>query len=142
MIRLGRKNANLSPAYISVIAPILKKPHYSFMTKETGSIIKAILAVPKGKVSCYRDIALAAGLPNGARQVVRVLHSMSEKHGLPWHRIIRADGFIALESGQGRELQIGLLCAEGVKVSKTGRVDLGRYGHKVKKNADWNLEET
>ena len=98
------------------------------MTRETGSIIKAILSVPRGKVSCYRDIALAAGLPNGARQVARVLHSMSEKHGLPWHRIIRADGFIALESGQGRELQMGLLRAEGVTVSEAGWIDLGRYG--------------
>jgi methylated-DNA-protein-cysteine methyltransferase-like protein len=52
---------------------------------------------------------------------------MSDKHGLPWHRIIRADGFIALESGRGRELQVKLLRAEGVKVSKTGRVDRSRY---------------
>ena len=98
------------------------------MTSETGSIIKAILAVPRGKVSCYRDIALSAGLPNGARQVARILHSMSEKHGLPWHRIIRADGCIALESGQGKELQMALLRAEGVTVSETGRIDLARYG--------------
>ena len=31
------------------------------MTKETSRIIKAIRSVPKGKASCYRDIALAAG---------------------------------------------------------------------------------
>ena len=101
---------------------------YYFMKKETGGIIRAIFAVPRGRVSCYRDIALAAGLPNGARQVARILHSMSEKHGLPWHRIIRADGFIALESGQGREVQTGLLRAEGVKVSDAGWVDLGEFG--------------
>jgi methylated-DNA-protein-cysteine methyltransferase-like protein len=99
------------------------------MTRETASIIKAILAVPRGKVSCYRDIALIAGLPNGARQVARILHSMSEKHSLPWHRIIRADGFIALGSGQGRELQTEILRGEGVEVSKTGWVDLGQYGY-------------
>jgi methylated-DNA-protein-cysteine methyltransferase-like protein len=97
------------------------------MTETTSRIIKAIRAVPRGKVSCYRDIALAAGLPNGARQVVRALHSMSEKYGLPWHRIIRADGFIAFENCQGRELQTELLRAEGVEVSKTGWIDLGRY---------------
>ena len=99
------------------------------MTPETCGIIKAIRAVPRGKVSCYRDIALAAGLPNGARQAARVLHSMSEKHGLPWHRIIRADGFIALKSGQGRELQTQMLRAEGVTVSETGWIDLRRYGY-------------
>jgi methylated-DNA-protein-cysteine methyltransferase-like protein len=96
------------------------------MTETTQRIIGALQAVPRGRVSCYRDIAQAAGLPNGARQVVRVLHSMSEKYHLPWHRIIRANGFIALE-GSGRELQIALLRAEGVRVSKLGRVDLGRY---------------
>ena len=97
------------------------------MTEATDRIIKAILAVPHGKVSCYRDIARAAGLPNGARQVVRVLHSMSEKYNLPWHRIIRADGYMALENYRGGDLQAELLRAEGVKVSKTRRVDLGKY---------------
>jgi methylated-DNA-protein-cysteine methyltransferase-like protein len=97
------------------------------MTESTRRIIEALRAVPRGKVSSYRDIARAAGLPNGARQVVRVLHAMSEPQRLPWHRIIRADGSVALE-GPGRELQITLLRAEGVRVSKGGRVDLGRYG--------------
>ena len=99
------------------------------MTEATAKIIKAILAVPRGKVSCYRDIALASGLPNGARQVARILHSMSKKHALPWHRIIRADGFIALENGLGREEQMGLLRAEGVKVSESGWVNLRQFGY-------------
>ncbi|MCL1958405.1 MAG: MGMT family protein, partial [Spirochaetes bacterium] len=82
------------------------------MTDITRKIIEQILAVPKGKVSCYRDIALKAGLPNGARQTVRVLHSMSEKYNLPWYRIIRSNGSIALAEGEGRELQIKLLRSE------------------------------
>ena len=90
--------------------------------------MEQILAVPKGRVSCYRDIALKAGVPNGARQTVRVLHSLAEKHNLPWHRVIRADGRIALEEGAGRELQISLLRAEGVKVSPDGKVDMERFG--------------
>jgi methylated-DNA-protein-cysteine methyltransferase related protein len=97
------------------------------VTDITRKIIKQILAVPKGKVSCYRDIALKAGLPNGARQTVRVLHSMSEKYNLPWYRIIRSDGSIALAEGEGRELQIKLLRREGVKVSDNGKIDMGRY---------------
>jgi methylated-DNA-protein-cysteine methyltransferase-like protein len=92
------------------------------MTRSTLLIIDAIKAVPKGKVSSYRDIALQAGLRNGARQVVRVLHSMTRSQALPWHRIIRADGYIALPEGNGRELQIALLRSEGVKVSDAGKV--------------------
>jgi methylated-DNA-protein-cysteine methyltransferase-like protein len=55
---------------------------------------------------------------------------MSEKHGLPWHRVIRADGSIALKSGGGRELQTALLRVEGVEVSESGRVDMAKYGEK------------
>jgi methylated-DNA-protein-cysteine methyltransferase-like protein len=96
------------------------------MTDSTRRIIEALRTVPRGKVSSYRDIARAAGFPNGARQVVRVLHSMGEKYSLPWHRIIRSDGSVALE-GPGRDLQITLLRAEGISVSKQGRVDLEIY---------------
>jgi methylated-DNA-protein-cysteine methyltransferase-like protein len=117
------------------------------MNKTTEGIIKAILSIPRGRVSCYRDVALAAGLPNGARQVVRVLHSMSEKHKLPWYRVIRADGFIALDSCRGGDAQAKLLRAEGVKVSKSRRaagksgnysgwVDLSRFGHSYRGRMD------
>ena len=98
------------------------------MTESTKLIVEQILALPKGRVSSYRDIALKAGFPNGARQVVRVLHSLSEKYALPWHRVIRRDGSIALEEGAGRELQISLLRSEGVEVSPVGRVDMKRFG--------------
>ena len=98
------------------------------MTETTSRIIEQILAVPKGKVCSYRGIAAKAGLPNGARQTVRVLHSMSEKFNLPWHRIIRSNGSIALGEGEGRELQIKLLRKEGVKVSPNGKVDMEKFG--------------
>jgi methylated-DNA-protein-cysteine methyltransferase-like protein len=101
---------------------------FYIMLSSTLAIVKAVRSIPRGKVSCYRDIALAAGFPNGARQVVRVLHSLSEKEKLPWHRVIRADGSIALDSGRGLELQAALLRSEGVEVSKYGKVDMDTYG--------------
>ncbi|MCL2196749.1 MAG: MGMT family protein [Treponema sp.] len=97
------------------------------MTDNTRKIIEQILAVPKGKVCSYRDIALKAGIPNGARQTVRTLHSMSEKFNLPWYRIIRSDGTIGLE-GEGMVLQVKLLKKDGVKVSKDGKVDMEQFG--------------
>jgi len=97
------------------------------MTDNTKKIIEQILAVPRGKVSSYGNIAAKAGLPNGARQTVRVLHSMAEKYSLPWHRIVRSGGSIALE-GEGRALQITLLRGEGVKVSDEGKIDMKRFG--------------
>jgi methylated-DNA-protein-cysteine methyltransferase-like protein len=53
---------------------------------------------------------------------------MSESQKLPWYRIIKADGRIALPEGGGRELQIALLREEGVEVPDTGQVDIGKYG--------------
>ena len=97
------------------------------MTESTLGIIRVIKAIPKGKVSSYGDVALAAGLPNGARQVVRVLHSLSEKFDLPWYRVIRSNGSIALKEGEGRELQMQLLRAEGVEVTPAGLVDMRRF---------------
>ncbi|MDR1987090.1 MAG: MGMT family protein [Treponema sp.] len=97
-------------------------------TAETFRIIKAIQAVPAGRVSSYRDIAGVAGLPHGARQVARILHTLSRSQNLPWHRIIKANGRIALRPGEGQELQIQLLRSEGVAVTDEGTVDMDRYG--------------
>ena len=97
------------------------------MTVTTQKIIDEILSIPKGRVSSYRDIAMKAGLVNGARQTVRALHSMSEKHSLPWHRVIRSDGSIALDN-EGKNMQIALLKSEGVAVSNDGKVDMEKYG--------------
>ena len=48
---------------------------------------------------------------------MRVLHSSAEKEGIPWHRLLRKDGRIALPPGEGFELQRALLEAEGVEVA-------------------------
>jgi methylated-DNA-protein-cysteine methyltransferase-like protein len=67
-------------------------------------------------------------MPGGARQVAWILHSMTESQKLPWHRVIKACGRLALAEGNGRELQAALLRAEGVEVSEAGDVDMARYG--------------
>jgi methylated-DNA-protein-cysteine methyltransferase-like protein len=97
------------------------------MTESTRRIIAAIRAIPEGKAAGYRDIALAAGMPNGARQVAWTLHSLSESQNLPWHRVIKSCGRLALPEGGGRELQTALLRAEGVEVSDDGVVDMARF---------------
>ena len=94
------------------------------MNPDTEKILRVIKAIPKGKVSSYGRVAALAGNPRGARQVSRILHSMSERHGLPWHRVINARGQISLPRGQGFELQKALLEDEGVHVSGNGYVDL------------------
>jgi len=97
------------------------------MTPFTEAVIQVIREIPKGKVMSYGQVAELAGNRRGARQVVRVLHTMSRKEGLPWHRVVNAKGEIRLPHGQGFEEQVAYLEAEGVQVSPGGRVDLSRY---------------
>ena len=89
----------------------------------TARVVEVVLSIPKGKVATYGQVARLAGNPNGARQVVRVLWSQSEKARLPWHRIINAQGHIAL-TGEGLRMQRSLLKQEGVRVADDGAVDL------------------
>lgn len=96
------------------------------MTREQiRRILDALRAVPTGRVASYGQIALIAGHPlgaGGARDVVRVLFSMSEKENLPWWRIVRKDGSIALSPGNGAELQRTILLREGVGFDASGKV--------------------
>ena len=72
-----------------------------------------ILAIPRGHVSSYGAVARAAGIPRGARLVVRTL---SQSDGLPWHRVVAAGGRIAIP-GEGGLDQRFRLEMEGVKFS-------------------------
>lgn len=84
-------------------------------------------AIPAGCVASYGQVAELAGLHGGARRVGRVLGQAPDRSRLPWHRIIRADGKIALPAGsRGRREQIRRLESEGVVVVK-GRVDMTQF---------------
>ncbi|NHO67560.1 MGMT family protein [Aestuariicella hydrocarbonica] len=97
------------------------------MAPFSQAVVRLIRAIPVGAVSTYGDIATAAGSPRAARQVVRLLHALSAKHQLPWHRVINKSGQIALTNAAAFEVQKQKLLAEGVEVTDAGRVDLGHY---------------
>ncbi len=75
----------------------------------------------------YGQVASLAGNPRAARQVVRILHSMSRKHRLPWHRVINAKGNVAIKKEESYNEQIMNLEMEGVVVDQNGNVDLKKY---------------
>jgi methylated-DNA-protein-cysteine methyltransferase-like protein len=98
------------------------------LTDFSRRVIELVRRIPRGEVESYGGIAAAAGNPRAARQVARLLHSCSRAYGLPWHRVIGADGRLALPSGGGAELQRALLESEGVRFTPEGRVDRGSPG--------------
>ena len=98
------------------------------MASDFTTRVRRLLAlIPPGRVTTYGMIAAGAGNPAGARQVARILHSSSEKYGLPWHRVINQRGHISLPPGRGFEVQRDLLRSEEVEVEDGGRIDLQRY---------------
>lgn len=94
----------------------------------TKRVIEVLGRIPHGRVATYGQIAALAGNPRAARQVVRILHSCSRSHNLPWHRVINTRGRISLAPGDGFELQRAMLSDEGVVFGIGDRIDLNRYG--------------
>jgi len=93
----------------------------------TTEVIACIRNIPVGKVATYGQIGALAGKPTGARQVSRILHAMSRKHRLPWHRVVNKQGRISLPPFDGYEVQKARLESEGIVFDAHDRIDLDRY---------------
>ena len=83
-------------------------------------VYSIVARIPYGKVVSYGQIARALDRPRSARMVGWAMRRCPE--GLPWHRVIKADGSIA--SGVLPDLGRDLLAAEGVTFLDDGRVDM------------------
>ncbi len=92
------------------------------MLDEIRAVIRRI---PPGRVATYGQIADLAGFPGRARQVVWALRG-SDANGVPWHRVLGAQGKIRLPGESGLEQHLRLR-AEGVAIQKN-RVDLTVFG--------------
>ena len=100
-----------------------------FKNNRTDDVIEAIReaiqSIPRGKVSSYGQVAAAAGYPRHVRMVPRVLNLHGD--GLPWHRVLGADGLIKLPAESEREQKLRLQ-AEGVRF-RAGKVDMAAHQH-------------
>ena len=75
-------------------------------------ILERVRAIPPGFVRAYGDVS-----PGAPRRAGAILHACDDP-GVPWHRVVRADGSLA----KG-ERQRALLEAEGV-FFRGARVDM------------------
>jgi len=86
--------------------------------------------IPKGKVTTYRDIAMALNC-KAYQAVGQVLKCNSYAPIVPCHRVIKSDGSIGGFKGKvnGKEIEekIRLLREEGIEV-KDNKVNLNKYG--------------
>jgi methylated-DNA-protein-cysteine methyltransferase-like protein len=92
--------------------------------------------IPPGKVATYGQIAKLIAPPQGMS--LRDYQAWSPRwvggamaacpDGVPWQRVINAQGKISLRKGSGANVQKDLLEEEGVRFDDRERVDLKIYG--------------
>jgi len=97
-------------------------------------IYAVVRKIPRGLVASYGQVAKLAGLPGHARQVGYAMCALPQGTTVPWQRVINAEGRVSRRRIPGAELtQRMLLEREGVRFGPSGRVDLSRFGWKVRR---------
>lgn len=104
----------------------------------TERAIAIMKKIPPGTVMTYGQVAALAGSPRGARQIVRILHSMSSKYDIPWHRVINAKGAIGFKDERQLGEQKSRLEMEQILVDENNRIDLDKYRHEPDELFFWN----
>ncbi len=91
-------------------------------------IWETVRQIPEGKVATYGEVAREAGLPGQARLVGYALHNLPSILGIPWHRVINAQGRISLPKASGDcQKQKRLLLKEGVAFVNE-KIELKKFG--------------
>lgn len=91
-------------------------------------VFQLVRQIPAGHVMTYGQVAELLGEGYTARTVGFVMHSAMEDAGIPWHRVINAQGgcstarFMLPPDKQQRMLE-----AEGVEFNERGRCKLDSY---------------
>ena len=90
---------------------------------------RMVECIPPGQLATYGQIAELIGAYGCARQVGWALRRLSLPSPVPWHRVVNAQGRIAMSlSREGSDwIQRELLISEGIPVDAAGRLPLARY---------------
>jgi O-6-methylguanine DNA methyltransferase len=81
----------------------------------TRRVLAVVRRIPVGRVTTYGDVARLAGKPRAARAVGNIMRE-AQQPGLPYHRVIAANGALGGYGGSPG-LKRALLVAEGLTVS-------------------------
>jgi methylated-DNA-protein-cysteine methyltransferase-like protein len=92
-------------------------------------IYDVVRQIPPGRVATYGQIAAVVGPPVDARMVGWALGALKAGSGVPWQRVINAQGKISFRKHTtGHDRQRMRLEAEGVTFDARDRIDLAEYG--------------
>lgn len=95
------------------------------MSSAFEKIYSIVARIPVGKVATYGQIAVLAGMSNGARTVGWAMRAVPENRKLPCHRVVNKAGKLAPEHVfGGQDIQRSLLEAEGVSFRLDGTIDM------------------
>lgn len=75
-----------------------------------AAILERVRAIPPGYVRTYGDVS------PGAPRLAGYVLSHCEERGLPWHRVVRADGSLAKGARQRRLLEAEAVPFAGERV--------------------------
>ena len=91
-------------------------------------IYDVIRGIPRGRVATYGQIADLAGIAGQPRRVGYALSALMPESGVPWQRVINAQGKISFPPGSAHaKLQRRLLRQEGVVFDSSGRINLSVF---------------
>jgi methylated-DNA-protein-cysteine methyltransferase related protein len=80
-------------------------------------VYRLVKQIPRGRVLSYGAVAKALKLRGGARSAGRAMAACPRGHGIPWHRVVGADGKLLIREPYA-SLQRKLLESEGVPAAE------------------------
>jgi methylated-DNA-protein-cysteine methyltransferase-like protein len=83
-------------------------------------VYRLMANLPEDKVTTYGDLAAMAGSPRAARVVGGIAHAGPTD--LPWHRLVNAEGGLAVGFPGGQDVQRQLLAQDGIECTAQWRI--------------------
>ena len=89
------------------------------------AVYRLVREIPRGQVVTYGQIAAILGWPRAARAVGQAMRHCPP--GLPWHRVVNAQGGISLRGNVESMLTQRVLLEQEEVPVRRGRIRLERY---------------
>ena len=80
-------------------------------------VYRLVSSIPEGKISTYKDIAVAVGMPKASRLIGKILNRNPNPIVVPCHRVVRSNGSIG-GYRFGTKMKVELLKKEGIVIDE------------------------